>query len=171
MKTAIIILLILFVSSCGKKDEPLKTQNQEQPGQTQQQTEQIQQLPDTSANDLKVKEPLKMSWVFQKAGTGKNNAPIIYLYLVINEQKIYISTTEYDYQILEEGKNKENDVPEDALTACRGWWAGWGEDYWVLKKGKELHVIKRYIGEPVDVKGNHVPNIGKTETVKKIKIG
>jgi hypothetical protein len=68
--------------------------------------------------------------------------------LAIGERKVVIlPKATSQFRVLEASDYKSHDVPAAALAACSGWWAGKGEDLYVLRRKKDLVVMIRYLDE------------------------
>jgi hypothetical protein len=68
--------------------------------------------------------------------------------LAIGERKVVIlPKATSQFRTLETSDYKSHDVPAAAIAACSGWWAGKGEDLYVLRRKKDLVVMIRYLDE------------------------
>lgn len=180
MKYIFIILLSITVISCGKKQETVvenkDTINQNRmPPVTKEKPDDktIEQInPEVkkdsgSGNNLK---PVSMKWEFKRVGTGEYDEPINIVYLVVNDKKTEIAKIEFSFSETNKESYKDLNIPANALTSCRGWWAGAGIDYWVIRNGNELTVMSKEIGETTNENGEPGDYEEKPIKVKSINI-
>lgn len=166
----VFILSSLFILSCGKKDEPVI-----KPPENKDTTKQIVQEnnpPDLSISTdslTGVVKTIDTKWEFKKLGEGDYGEPKTQVYLIVNGKKNEIAKIEFGFSEYLRESYKDAKIPSDALTACRGWWAGAGIDYWVIRKDKELIVMGREIGETTDEKGEPGDYIDEPKKIKTIK--
>lgn len=113
------------------------------------------------------KETISLQWFFNETGKAEFDAPVTEIYLVVNGQKNLIAK---ENMLVSETPSElfaEYEIPKDALASCRGWWAGGGNDYWVIPGTDGLEIYQRWIEEG---SGPDAPaEVGKPELVKKIK--
>ena len=106
-------------------------------------------------------------WDFEDKGEGEYGEPKENVNLIVNGKKYHIKSSYYKFSKIVKDDYRTFDIPKDALLACRGWWAGAGEDFWVIKKDNALIVYHREIGEP---ESDSEPYIGKQVKVNTIKL-
>jgi hypothetical protein len=88
-----------------------------------------------------------VKWDFQSAGEDQYGNPSTIISLDVNGKKYEIAKELGNYNEITSDNFKDYKIPENALAACGGWWAGAGVDYWVIKKGNNLNVFMREISE------------------------
>lgn len=178
-------LIILFItsmllSSCKfscdledmdkpANDSSTSKQNQNiQPNTTANQQQNSSQSSQQNSNENSNKnEPVSLQWFFNETGKAEFDAPITEIYLVVNGQKNLIAKENMLVSETPAELYKEYEIPNNALTSCRGWWAGGGNDYWVVPGTDGLEVYQRWIE---DGSGPDAPaEVGKPELIKKIK--
>lgn len=101
--------------------------------------------PRAPANSPQDKTNIK--WLFDikedSAGTPRGK-----VYLIVGERKILIrSHAVGDYHEIDRTDYTSKRVPVAAITACGAWWAGQGEDLYVIQRGRQLIVYVRYLAE------------------------
>jgi hypothetical protein len=162
LKYFVLLLIISAIVSCNKNQNDLSAKNEKDSVSkvnTQKSIENTNNTQDTVLN---------LSWEFEFLGTGEYEVPINNVYVIVNGQKHFIVKDHYAFS---EMPVSNYDYPEKVLLACRGWWAGAGVDYWVIKKNKfELIIMTQEIGESSDEKGNPDSFIGKPEKFKTINL-
>lgn len=94
---------------------------------------------------------VKVEWLFD-IKMDKDDNPTGKVYLLVGGRKILIRPQAIgQYHVLERTEYKSSDVPASAVAACSAWWAGSGEDMYVLRRKNQLVVFIRYLDEGVDV--------------------
>lgn len=113
-----------------------------------------------------------LAWEFTNVGIGMYDTPITMVYLVVNGVKHEIQKIEFSFSELTRESFADYYIPKEALTACSGWWAGAGIDYWVTLKEEEgkLIITSREKGETVDDAGEPGDFMGEPVTVKTIDL-
>ena len=167
-----ILIAALVILSCGKSDKNDTKSNEkatEPPGQNS--GEQNQGTSKTDKKDsVKTTGKLEIKWDFRPLKPGQYDAPMTDVYLTVNGKSYFVSKIYYSFNESPASDYTDNKIPADALSACRGWWAGAGIDYWVTRKDNELTVMGREIGETTDDDGNPGDFMGKPFKVVSIKI-
>lgn len=174
-----ITVLILFVSffSCSKKVTPdtgtkEKTTTQENKKETGQNSG--TQNTETGSTVKKEGETkpgtLELKWDFRPLKPGQYDEPMTDVYLIVNGKSHFVSKIYYSFSETPGSGYKDYEIPTEALISCRGWWAGAGIDYWVIRKDNELIVMGRDIGETTDENGEPGDFIGKPVKVTTINL-
>jgi hypothetical protein len=92
-----------------------------------------------------------VSWLFN-IRNDKDGNPQGKVFLLVGGRKVLIlPDAAAQYSVLDRTDYKSHDVPDTAVTACTGWWAGQGEDMYVLRRKRQLVVFIRYLDEGVSV--------------------
>lgn len=112
----------------------------------------------------------EVKWNVVAAGTGNYDTPINDVNVLVNGKNYFISKDYYNFYETPPSDYKTNDIPADAIIACRGWWAGAGIDYWVIQVGYNIEVYSREIGETIGEEGEPGDFVGKPVKVKTIKL-
>jgi hypothetical protein len=95
------------------------------------------------------------------------NILITEVFLVIGgepEERLRIGKYMGDPHVLEDPEGQQA-LPKDSLMAYRFWYAGQGDDLFVMKKGRSLQVMWRPVGEGMEKPAR--PNILKTKELGK----
>jgi len=160
----IAVILSAFIAlSCQEKKNNVALQDT---GSSMQR--QIKPHPDKPRDTLSYfsqEENLRIKWIFALMGEGEYGEPLTEISISVNDQIHKIGTESFAFFVIPESELKSMDL-KGALTACRGWWAGQGAEYWTLKKNNEIIVMKRYIGEDLETESI----TSKPEKVKTIPV-
>jgi hypothetical protein len=90
---------------------------------------------------------LVISWVFD-IKMDNTETPRGKVSLFVNGRVILLRPAVVgQYNVIERTEYKDKGIPTTALTACSGWWAGAGEDLYVIRRKKQLIVYIRYLDE------------------------
>jgi hypothetical protein len=93
----------------------------------------------------------KITWLFD-IKENKEGTPQGKIYLQVGDRKVLIlPDTAGNYSVLERADYKSHMVPAHAVTASTGWWAGQGEDLYVIRRGNQLIVFIRDLDESARV--------------------
>jgi hypothetical protein len=89
----------------------------------------------------------KIAWVFDikedAEGTPRGKVS-----LSVNGKKtVILEKAIGNYAVVEPATYKEKKIPAKAVTACGGWWAGSGEDFYVLNEKTGFTVYQRTVDE------------------------
>lgn len=112
----------------------------------------------------------EVKWDFKSLGTGQYDTPITQVNLFVNGKSHSIIKEYFSFSETSKESYKDFEIPVDAITSCRGWWAGAGMDIWVIQQAYELEVYTREIGETIGEEGEPGDFIGKPVKVKTIKL-
>ncbi len=112
----------------------------------------------------------EVKWDFKSLGTGQYDTPITQVYLFVNGKSHSVIKEYFSFSETSKESYKDFEIPVDAITSCRGWWAGAGMDIWVIQQAYELEVCTREIGETIGEEGEPGDFIGKPVKVKTIKL-
>ncbi|MEO8513407.1 MAG: hypothetical protein ABI543_07605, partial [Ignavibacteria bacterium] len=113
---------------------------------------------------------VELKWDFRPLKPGKYDEPMTDVYLTVNGKSVFVAKIYYSFSETLQSGYKDYEIPSEALASCRGWWAGAGIDYWVIKKDNELIVYGRDIGETTDENGEPGDFEGKPVKVTAIKL-
>lgn len=164
MKTILIFAIAAFLfTSCGKKEDK---------GSFSGETESTRSVTaeDKSDNPESNKnQNASFKWDFNVVGHGKYDEPITQVNLIVNGTSHSIEKIDFSFsEITREGYD-DFSIPEDAVIACRGWWAGAGIDYWIIQKQGSLDVYSRELGESMTDDGEPDGYMDKPKLLKTIK--
>ena len=88
-----------------------------------------------------------LAWVFD-THPDKELVPRGKVFLKVGSKRIVIEPkAQAEFRTLSRADYKEYKVPASALTACSGWFAGGGEDMYVVAYKKSLRVYRRWTDE------------------------
>lgn len=172
MKLLISMLFFSFTLSCGEKDLKTEKKSSDNEGSTGK----VSEFKDSGYKSQKtdnIKTDLK--WDFEVLREGEYGEPVTRLSLYVNGKK-YVIKDEVRLGFFELPLEELKSLGlEGAISGCRGWWAGAGEEYWVTKslENKELSVYMRELNEvsdETDEKGSPKPYIGQPMLAKIIPL-
>ena len=92
----------------------------------------------------------KVEWDFDTRDDSDGN-PRIGVYLRVGARRFFILRDTAQFSVLERKDYGNRDVPASAVAACTGWWAGSGEDMYVIRRGRQLIVYIRYLDEQTEL--------------------
>ena len=93
--------------------------------------------------------PVNVSWIFDNQ-RDKREVPRGDLVLAADKQRVLVaSKSGVSYRVLDRSLYPHHNIPSYALTACFGWWAGAGEEFYVARQGDRLLVFGRDLDEMV----------------------
>lgn len=88
------------------------------------------------------------SWQFDLTIAEDSDTPRGKVYLLVGSRKVLIFSDAIGaFSVIERADYKSKGVPTTALTACSGWWAGQGQDLYVVRRRKQLIVYIRELDE------------------------
>ena len=91
--------------------------------------------------------PVAVSWVFDTHQDGQGN-PVSRVFLRVAGRRMLVeSHSQLQYSVTDRAGYKDLKVPRAALAACTGWWAGGGENLYVIRRGPRLLVLRRWQDE------------------------
>ena len=112
----------------------------------------------------------EVKWDFKSLGTGQYDTPITQVNLLVNGKSHSVIKEYFGFSETSKETFKDFEIPQDAITACRGWWAGAGMDIWVIQQAYDLEVYTREIAETIGEDGEPGDFTGKPVKVKTIKL-
>ena len=112
----------------------------------------------------------EVKWDFKSLGTGEYDTPITQVNLLVNGRSHSVIKEYFGFSETSKESYKDFEIPQDAITACRGWWAGAGMDIWVIQQAYDLEVYTREIAETIGEDGEPGDFTGKPVKVKTIKL-
>lgn len=88
-----------------------------------------------------------VSWVFDTRDDRQGN-PRGRVFLAVGGRRVLLlRNATARFRVLDRREYEERGVPGDAVTACSGWWAGQGEDLYVVRRRRQLIVYIRHLDE------------------------
>jgi len=87
------------------------------------------------------KVDLKLSWAFE----SYEDAEFITrtkIYLIQNENKNFIAEAEGNFSEVSRNLYAQELIPDDAIIACSGFWAGLQKTFYVVLKNKQLEIYE-----------------------------
>lgn len=111
----------------------------------------------------KVTRPPAVAWVFAIKDDRQGN-PHGQVFLRVAGRRVLVSkNASGHYHVLSRSEYHAHGVPSAAITACTGWWAGQGEDVYVIRRPGRLHVYARELDESAPLPA---PRLVKTIPVR-----
>lgn len=105
----------------------------------------------SSAYTKAIQGDVEVTWQFdiQKDNYGNPQGKV---FLVADGRKVLIRPkATAEYSVLDRADYQSKDVPAAAITASTGWWAGQGEDMYVIRRKNQLIVFIRYLDEGTSI--------------------
>ena len=88
-----------------------------------------------------------LQWVFQTRHDAQTN-PHTDVFLRVGSRRVLVlRQAEEEFRVPAKTNYKDAGVPAQALTACLGWWAGAGDNLYVVRRGRSLVVYRREVDE------------------------
>lgn len=82
-----------------------------------------------------------------------DEAPHFAVYAIINEQKTKLMEVSSGCQIIEKTQYTDYQIPNDAIIAVGGWWAGAGDYFYALQKGEQVKIFYAVADEAQETPG------------------
>jgi hypothetical protein len=96
-------------------------------------------------------EPPKLEWRFASSMDSRG-IPTTAITLLVNRHAIPINSKVIAlFRKLDRESYRDHDIPSDALAACFGWWAGAGDEYYVMRDGNRLAIFHRELSEEAEL--------------------
>ena len=73
------------------------------------------------------------------------------IYLIVNGRRVFLLRASSQFRVLDRRDYGSHAVPSTAITACAGWWAGQGQDLYVIRRKRQLVVFIRYLDEQAPI--------------------
>lgn len=91
--------------------------------------------------------PLLVTWQFVLR-PDLDLTPHTNVFLRINGKRFLIlHGSNSEFQVIKQQEYKEHKVPAEAIAACTGWFAGQGNDLYVIRRPQKLIVFDRELDE------------------------
>jgi len=91
------------------------------------------------------------TWAFD-THEDRNGNPRTNVFLVVGGRRVLIQRNVVaQFNVVPPGDYRSHGVPATAIAACQGWWAGAGEDLYVIRRGRQLIVFVRDIDEGSEI--------------------
>jgi hypothetical protein len=92
-------------------------------------------------------EPSEATWTFDKHEDSNGN-PKTNVFLIVGGRRVLVRrNVTAQFTSIAPEDYRSHGVPASAIAACQGWWAGAGEDLYVIRKNRQLIVFIRYLDE------------------------
>jgi hypothetical protein len=91
-----------------------------------------------------------VEWLFDSRDDRDGN-PNTRVFLVVGGRRFFILRDVAQFSVLERKNYSARDVPSTAIAACTAWWAGSGEELYVIRRGRQLIVYIRYLDEQTEL--------------------
>ncbi len=92
------------------------------------------------------------SWKFDLTIAEDSDTPRGKVHLLVGSRKVLIFSDAIGvFSVIERADYKSKGVPATALAACSGWWAGQGQDLYVVRRRKQLIVYIRDLDEQAEI--------------------
>lgn len=105
--------------------------------------------PSGRAAPVAASRPPTVTWSFA-THTDPDLTPHSRVFLRVNGKRIPVYETTATFQTLRRRDYKDHGVPSSAVAACSGWFAGQGDDLYVVRHGGRLVVFMRELDEQAD---------------------
>lgn len=90
-----------------------------------------------------------VTWQFDTRNDRDGN-PNTKVLLNVGGRQVFILRDTAQFSVLERKDYSSHGVPSTAVAACFGWWAGSGEEMYVIRRGRQLIVYIRYLDEQTE---------------------
>ncbi len=90
---------------------------------------------------------------------GSETAPAFAVYLQVDERKTKIAEINSACNTLAREEMPAYEIPEDAISAIGGWWAGSGDYFYTVAEGEVIAVYQGYADEMQEEPGYHYQRI------------
>ncbi len=110
---------------------------------------------DTNTNNQSLLEsapPLQVKLYCEDIAPGADQ-PQFAVYAIINESKAKITEIGVACQPIEQAEFATYEIPDDALSAVGGWWAGAGDYFYAKKEGKKVGIYYAGVDEAMETPG------------------
>ncbi|MCX7878104.1 MAG: hypothetical protein N2510_05605 [Ignavibacteria bacterium] len=165
----LVFIVTAVIFSCGSKSDNTGMKSSD----GVKRNESVSEDPSTQVVHKSDTGKIDLKWDFEVLKEGEYGEPVTRLSIYVNGKKHIIKEeVKFGFAELPESEIKSLGF-EDALTACRGWWAGGGEEYWIVRGHNELVIMMRELDEVSDEKdeqGFPKPYIGQPKYVGSIPI-
>lgn len=104
----------------------------------------------------KTTRPLAVRFEFQTRGGADGNAPHSRVFLNVNGKRTLVFSSDEAFHAVSRAEfiaqqvPPELKVPREALAACAGWWAGAGDNLYVVRRGARLDVYRQELDEGIE---------------------
>ncbi len=88
-----------------------------------------------------------LQWVFQTRRDAQTDPHTDVFLRVGSRQVLVLRQAEEEFTVSAKAEYKDQHIPAQALAACAGWWAGAGDDLYVVRRGSSLVVYRREVDE------------------------
>ncbi len=75
------------------------------------------------------------------------DTPTSRVFLRVDGQRFFVSSFQEGFNRLSRAEFTNRKVPREALAACSGWWAGAGDNLYVVRRGTRLDVYRQQMDE------------------------
>jgi hypothetical protein len=107
-----------------------------------------------------------LEWVFDIKPDG-TDTPRGKIFLVVNGRKILLRRAVVGhYSVVDRVEYESRGIPNAAITACSGWWAGSGEILYVIRRRKQMVVYIRYLDEGISSSPNSSSSDRRLKTIQ-----
>lgn len=89
------------------------------------------------------KQTPPVAWVFQMHRDAQTNPHTDVFLRVGSKQTLVMHSAPDEFHAVAKADYKDSGIPATALTACLGWWAGAGDQLYVVRRGRALVVYRR----------------------------
>lgn len=179
LRVSVLMLAGSFTFACGLFSSKNETASNDDKSKTEQVKENSSKERSSNKNSAagdstegKNTRPGKpeLKWDFKSLGTGQYDTPITQVNLLVNGKSYSVIKEYFGFSETNKESFKDYEVPQDAIVACRGWWAGAGMDIWVIQQAYDLEVYTRELAETIGEDGEPGDFTGKPVKVKTIKL-
>ena len=98
-------------------------------------------------NPAQAQQQPVLSWSFA-IHTDRSGNPHGKVFLLFSNRRVLLRPDAYtQFHILNRVDYSEHSIPRSAVTACSGWWAGEGEEIYVIQNQSHLNIYGRQLDE------------------------
>lgn len=102
------------------------------------------------AAQTRTARPIAVRFEFQTRGGTDGQAPHSRVFLNANGKRTLVFSTNEGFQTMSRDSFADQHVPREALAACSGWWAGAGDNLYVVRRGARLDVYRQELDEGIE---------------------
>lgn len=95
----------------------------------------------------KTARPLAVRFEFETKRVSDVKPPHSRVFVNANGKRTLVFSYDEGFQTMSRDEFADQHVPREALAACFGWWAGAGDNLYVVRRGARLDVFRQQLDE------------------------